>query len=900
MKNKTDAIKSFLEVSTHSDLAALYNFNMEVQVNVAQEDGEVTEGEYKGTLWRGYTDGLLTWKSFRIPYNANTNPEYTDHPIKFPLEKYAEGIGMTGWNWNEQKTHWVAFDYDNIIGHKQSGLSSEELEHIQEAACSIDWITVRKSTSGNGLHLYIFLENPITTENRTEHSALARYILSMMSAKTGFDFSSKVDICGGNMWVWHRKMTNTPGLELIASGLALSPTLITDNWRDHIEVCQGRRNKSLPKVFLEQNDIDGVDSLYNELTGRYVKEPLDAEHKKLIEYFENNKCFWYWNQDGNMLITHTVHLKEAHEALGLKGIFNTISEGKEWGNDHNCFCFPIRRGGWVVRRFTIGCTETDSWDTDSAGWSRCYYNVNADLKIIASTNEGVEDSDGGYVFNTASQAENTVMKLGSNIHLPNWIRNRPTKIKPHKDSNKIIVEIQREGTDNPNDMQKWIPTKNIWRRIFKINQATSVNETQSYDDLIRHIVTERYQDAGWVIKSDNEWTEEPLSHIKMALKSLGHNLKTIDTILGESVFRKWTLVNKPFQQEYPGDRQWNKNACQLKYYPSKTENKVYPTWSRILSHVGTGLDDAIQDNPWCKKNGILSGGDYLKCWVASLFQFPERPLPYLFLYGPEKSGKSIFHEALAELITSTGYQRADTALLSSSGFNNELRNAVLCVVEETNLSTKNRVAHNRIKDWVTSPTIQIHPKGGDPYMVTNTMKFIQCTNYRDYCPVFTGDTRVTMIRVSPPAELIDKYELITRCRKEAPDFLGEIFEMTLPPSEDKRLNLSIIETSEKFELQSDNRNALEIFLEEQCEYAPGNYLMLREFWERFQQWLEPNEIYEWTKIKTGKNLPEKYPKGRRLADNQLCIGNIAWAGSEFVAREVLILRNNKLLPQRTN
>jgi len=895
MKTKTEAIKSFLEVSTHQDLAELYNFNMEVQVNVLQADGEPIQGEYKGTLWRGYTDGLLTWKSFRIPYNANIDPEYSDHEIKFPLEKYADGIGMTGWDWNNKLTYWVAFDFDSIIGHHQAGLSVEELESIEESAQSIDWVTVRKSTSGNGLHLYIFLQNPVATDNRTEHSALARYILDMMSAKSGFDFINKVDICGGNMWVWHRKMQGTRGLELIKSGVKLSSDLIRPNWRDHIEVCSGRRKRLMPKTFQEQNDGDEINELYEQLTGKYIQERLDTDHKRLIDYLEGNNCFWYWNQDGNMLVTHTIHLKEAHNALGFRGFFDTISTGQEWGDDQNCFCFPIRRGGWVVRRFTINCTEHDSWDYDSAGWTRCYYNTDPDLRMIANANNGIEDSDGGYVFSLASQAELTLTKLGANIKLPDWAKNRPTKVKPHRDHGKIIMEVHREGTDNPNDMQKWIPNKTHWRRIFKINSLSPVNETQNYDDLIRHIVTERHQDAGWVIKSDTNWTEEPLTHIKLALKSMGHGPKVIDTILGESVFRKWTLVNMPFQPEYPGDRQWNKYACQLRYFPTKSEDRAFPTWTRILNHVGSGLDAAIAENQWCKDNGIIIGGDYLKCWVASMFQYPERPLPYLFLYGPEKSGKSIFHEAISELITRSGYQRADTALLSTSGFNNELCYSVLCVVEETNLSTKNRVAHNRIKDWVTSPTVQIHPKGGDPYMVTNTMHFVQCTNYKDYCPIFVGDTRVTMIRVMPPEELIDRNDLMTRCKKEAPDFLGELFSIDLPESGDKRLNLSIIETSEKFELQNENRSTLEVFIEDKCFYIPGSSITLKEFWEHFQQWLEPSELYEWTKIKIGKNLPEIYPKGRRLSDNQICIGNISWTESK-VAGNVLVLRNNKLCP----
>jgi len=446
-------------------------------------------------------------------------------------------------------------------------------------------------------------------------------------------------------------------------------------------------------------------------------------------------------------------------------------------------------------------------------------------------------------------------------------------------------------------MPKWIENNKTWRRIFKITTKTATTtETQNFDDLIRHIVTENHQDAGWVIQTDGHWTEEPLGHIKMALKSMGHSAKMVEEIMGESVFRKWTLVNKPFQPEYPGDRQWNKDACQLRHFPSKSDNLSFPTWNKILNHVGAGLDDVIQGDQWCLKNGILSGGDYLKCWVASLFQYPERSLPYLFLYGPEKSGKSILHEALSELITNKGYQRADTALLSAQGFNNELRHAVLCVIEEVNLSTKNRIAHNRIKDWVTSPMFQIHPKGGDPYMVINTMKFMQCSNYKNHCPIFVGDTRVTMINVLPPKELEDRLELIARCKKEAPDFLGRMFSMELPKSPDKRLNMPIIETVAKEQLQIENRSSLETFIEEKCFHVPGECIEFAEFYDEFTRWLDPNEIYDWSKVKVGRNIPDKYPKGRRESDNHLCLGNMAWEKMEST-KKPLIFRKNKLVRQ---
>ena len=55
----------------------------------------------------------------------------------------------------------------------------------------------------------------------------------------------------------------------------------------------------------------------------------------------------------------------------------------------------------------------------------------------------------------------------------------------------------------------------------------------------------------------------------------------------------------------------------------------------------------MRENEWCKLHNIKSGTDYLLYWIAFLLRDPFQPLPYLFLYGNQNSGKSILHQAIA-------------------------------------------------------------------------------------------------------------------------------------------------------------------------------------------------------------------------------------------------------------
>lgn len=881
MPTKSEAIKRLLEHRTHDDLAQLYSLDMECQVNVAQDGGERVGGDYKGRKWHGWTDSLTTWKSFRVPYKANTEPEFEDREIKFDLADHAEAIGMTGWDWQQRVSKWVAFDFDSITGHSDkhsSKLSNEQLEEVKDAAHNIDWVTIRKSTSGQGLHIYVFLPDT-PTANHNEHAALARAILGKMSALTGFDFKSKVDACGGNMWVWHRKMQGTDGLTVIKQGGVLHD--IPPNWKDHVKVVKGTRRKNLPQVIEESERGD----LFEELTGQRLHVQLDEGHKKLINYLKDENAMWWWEQDHHMLVTHTSHLKDAHETLGLIGIFDTISEGKEKGADHNCFAFPLRRGAWAVRRYTSGIEEAPSWTQDGAGWTCTYLNREPDLATAARAYGGVEDPKGGFVFREAQVAISAAQALGVTIKVAPLLMGRETKLKQHKDG-RLIVEVDRHDRDAPVDMDGWLTKgKKPWTRIYNGNVSAPMEpEVANYDDLVRHLVTSSHEDYGWMIRSDGTWRSEPMAHVRVALGSLGINPKETNIILGASVFKCWKVVNKPFQPEYPGDREWNRNAAQLRYLPTKdTESLKYPTWLKILEHCGEGLNEAVSTDPWCKANGILSGSEYLKCWIASLLQDPTDPLPYLFFFGPQNSGKSIFHEALSLLFT-VGYKRADAALISQSGFNAELEGAIICVVEETDLRYKGgpqSPAYNRIKDWVTSRELLIHPKGKTPYHIPNTSHWVHCANDMQACPIFPGDTRITMCLVPAldPIDLIPKKKMIPMLEKEAPDFLAEVLQLELPESND-RLNVPALLTEDKAMAQEMNQTDLEFFIAERCRPAVGHMIKVSDLHEQFQKWLPATSRRDWSKQRMGKSLPPYCVKGRIRQTGHFYVGNIAWQGDE--------------------
>lgn len=885
--SRTVAIKTFLELSTEKDLASLYNYNMEVQVNVHQEDGTLQSGEYKGVAYRSYTNGTNTWKSFRIPRNANTVPEYEDVPMSYPLDKYADGIGMTGWDWVNKKSVWVAFDFDAIIGHSTNHskkLTDDQLRKLKEKISVVEWITIRHSTSGNGLHVYVFFENPVTTQNHNEHAALGRAVLGLMSAESGCDLSTSVDACGQNMWVWHRKMKGTNGLQLIKAGTTLKT--VPPHWEDHLDVIVSKRKKVLPFFIKEADDDNGtLAKLFDEITGLRPRVELDQQHLDVLNYLKNNQEFISWyDADNNMLVTHTLALKQAHETLNLKGIYDTISEGKD--TTQNCFAYPCRNGAWLIRRYTPGVAETSTWEIDRNGWTRCFYNREPTLRTASEKYGGAEHPTGGYVFDHAETAVAAVAALGGNLSVPNIYGSNRAKIKEMKD-NRISVELEIPDSDvDRSKLTGWIKEGKKWKRVVEIKSAPQ-NEVEigNFDDVLRHVVSTEGEDQGWLIRGEaGQWKDEPLSHVKLFMSTFGLSAEEVTQTLGMGIVKAWTLINKPFQAEYPGDRTWNRNTVQLKFTPSQDlDNLNYPTWQKIFDHIGKGLDNAVKHHPWCQTNGIFTGSDYILHWVASMFQYPEEPLPYLFLYGEQDTGKSILHEALTLLVT-RGVQRADRALTDPT-FNGELENSILCVVEEIDLGAKtSKGAYNRIKDLVTSRTISIRTLYKQSYMITNTTHWIQTANEIEYCPVFPGDTRVTVVKVHEieRQNLIPKRDLISRLIKEGPDITAKLLSMEIPECKD-RLRIPVLTTEDKAQLEQMNMNEVEKFILNRCHHAPGHAIKFSEFFEQFFESLDVNGQIEWSKPKVSKAInSSKYPKGKLPNESgdgyssDIYLGNIAF------------------------
>lgn len=819
-----ESIAAFLAArrSTHNgpDLLDLWTPALETQVNVAVDAGDPVAD--KRHTW---TDGLDEWHHIRIPRHADSEPEFTDYGLRFDLAAHAEAIGSTGWDWRARESRFVGFDFDHITGHAAGvGIGADQLDKVKAAAVALPYVTARRSTGGSGLHLYCELTG-VATANHTEHAALARAVLGMMSGDAGFDFQAAVDCCGGNMWIWHRRATrDNRGFELLKKAeRQLAAGDLPANWHDNLEVVCRRRAK------IQVRGIAAADE-FDELASARKPVPLDDGHKRIIEALNQSGFSSIWVPDFHCVQTHTAALKWIFDAGGIAGFFDTVSPGSDPGSP-NCFCFPVAGGGFRVYRFSRGCQEAATWNRDD--WTWCDFNVKPDLPTAAKAFGANEDDSGAWVFKAASQMEAAVEALGESLTLPEKYRSRQARLNARKDGRySAHVERQPGDGDDP-DMSNWVGKPKHWVKVIGVAEVAR-REQGNHDPYLRALATPSGESAGvFTLSKAGTWDRHSMNDAKKILQSKGMSKDEADCALGDAKSDRWESVNLPFQPEYPGGRRWNKDAAQLRYQPADITGP-HLHWDKVLDHAGQSLTPALKDLTWASGCGIRTGADYLRALFACIIRAPFEPTPYLFFHGPENSGKSIVWEAF-DLLVTRGVVKADRSLTNQNDFNGELAGAILCVVEEKDIS-RTPGALNKIKDAVTSPTLSIRKMRTDSYSQPNTTHWLQFSNDEDACPVFAGDSRITSIYVPPldPGAEIPKATLLERLRVEAPAFLRTILDITLPPLLG-RLRLPMVETAEKKAAILD-RSPVAQFIADCCTFKPEAKVAKAAVYQAYKAW----------------------------------------------------------------
>ena len=95
----------------------------------------------------------------RIPKaGKTTEPYFFDHPYHPRLSvKTVKGIGVSGWDWCDQRSAFATFDLDSIANHGD-GLTDEQLAKIVGRLMAVPEVELVRSKSGHGIHARVYFD----------------------------------------------------------------------------------------------------------------------------------------------------------------------------------------------------------------------------------------------------------------------------------------------------------------------------------------------------------------------------------------------------------------------------------------------------------------------------------------------------------------------------------------------------------------------------------------------------------------------------------------------------------------------------------------------------------------------------------------------------------------------
>lgn len=894
MANIRDGIQTFLTARKAASpfLIERWSKELESQYLVHPGSNEVEEGS---NCW---TDGKETWSNHRWPYQAGSTPNYKDKPLKFSPGAHLSRVGSTWWNWVTKRSVAVAFDIDmEGDGHAATTntVTETELEGVVERLKALPYVTIVRSTGGKGVHVYVFFDcaDQPKAENHNEHTQVALATLQKMSKDADYDFGQHMDVKGVILWIWaDTSDENHPGFSLIQEQ---TNCLTSGDIEDYRCTLLASPNRSVKHLGF---DDEGQPVESEGEAGGYKVFPLEEEHKTILKELEKLDYDFIWNKEFNMAHTNTRALREHFQSRAkagnpLKGMFESTSSGHV--KKPNCYITPRPGGVFQVKRFGNGIAEHATWETkDQDTW--CFYNQGAP---ISATLKRFSKYDGKVYLFQPEELKAALEALGHTVgELLNGVQSA------------IEVRRTKDGTFRakfkaPGSFPGWDHVDGWQHKTLSLVESDEVHQTtllEDIDNIARFIVTPQFEPYGWALKTSLGW----ISH--KSYECIGPKINVMFTkeagfVKSLMIENPWVMCAEPFGPEYPSPKEdamhvtrlWNHGAPQFAIAPADQPGE-HPHWDMIYDHLGSSLDHVAQNTEWCQRWGITSGADYLRYWLAALMQDPFQPLPYLFFYGPQNSGKSMFHESAAMLLSTGSVESVSGALTNGQGFNYEISKSVIGFIEEKDLSSVQQGAYSRMKEWVTARHLTITKKGETPYSQPNFLHMMQMANSPTHCEMEDGDTRIVALAVSILKNLIPKALMEKRLRAEAPAFLRTLLTINIPESHD-RLRVPMLASQDKADLESMSQKPWEAFAEEVLIRCPGAVVKFSDFYSKYQQHCTlSNTPHEKSKalLQLLRNRGDKYVVGVGKG-KQTYIANVTLDKSESPTVALKLNDNGRLV-----
>lgn len=148
----------------------------------------------------------------------------------------------------------------------------------------------------------------------------------------------------------------------------------------------------------------------------------------------------------------------------------------------------------------------------------------------------------------------------------------------------------------------------------------------------------------------------------------------------------------------------------------------------------------LLDHLWYLLDQDPAAVDFVLDYLAHLVQFPEIKMrKCILIIGVPGIGKSIVYEWMMHLLGPKNCTPVEESDLRSQ-FNDWADGVQLIVVHEL-MAMEHKEVMNRLKNYITDPTIRINRKQVATYRYENRANFLMASNHRDAAQIEKGDRR---------------------------------------------------------------------------------------------------------------------------------------------------------------
>ena len=263
---------------------------------------------------------------------------------------------------------------------------------------------------------------------------------------------------------------------------------------------------------------------------------------------------------------------------------------------------------------------------------------------------------------------------------------------------------------------------------FKMPEDFIISQRDSYNDLKKHFELVNCKVGHQFVCSIhndfelyNDHTFKILHDEMSYIDEEGKSASFISTWFKDKFKRKYDKFDC-----YPKDNlcppyvynMWEKFPVEL--MPAVFSDKTKKGLMWFLNHIDIMVD----------YNEIHA--DFVKMWIAQMFQYPENKSIHLIFIGLEGSGKGTFTRFFETLMGGAHrtWECTDPQEHIFGKFNDMMKKAFLVILNEADKSgTYN--SNNKMKALITEPTINIQPKGKPSFVMKSCHRFMSFSNNPD-------------------------------------------------------------------------------------------------------------------------------------------------------------------------